>query len=163
MSAKQFLILFLILSLSTATAFAATPKIMSVQNRNAELRETPSPFGRIVSSLSYGDKVTVNEQNGAWMKVSASGTSGWVHSSALTTKTIVMKSGEAAQTSASSGEMALAGKGFNAEVEAQFKANHKDIDFKWVDRMEKIVIPSSKIKTFIEDGGLTSSAKGGVQ
>ena len=163
MSIKQFINLSIALSLSTTMALAAAVKTMSVQNRKAEIRDTPTPFGRVVSSLSYGDKVTVEEKNGPWMKVSAPGAVGWVHSSALTTKTVVMKSGEGAQTAASSDEVALAGKGFNAEVESQFKANHKDIDFKWVDRMEKIVVSPAKIKAFIEDGGLTASSKGGAQ
>ena len=163
MFTKQSVILSLALCLFATLALAATVKTMSIQIRKAELRDNPTPFGRIVSSLSYGDKVTIEEQTGPWMKVSAAGVSGWVHSTALTTKTISMKAGESAQTGASSGEMALAGKGFNAEVEAQFKSNHKDINFKLVDQMEKIVIPSSKIKAFAEEGGLTASAKGGAQ
>jgi len=161
MSIKQFLILAF--SLTAAVALAAAVKTMSIQVRKAEIRATPSFLGRVVSSLPYGNQVTVEEQNGPWMKVSAAGASGWIHSSALTTKTIVMQAGAGAQTTASSGEMALAGKGFNADVEAQFKANHKDIDFKQVDRMEKIVISPAKIKAFVEAGGLAPSANGGVQ
>ena len=163
MSLKQFIAITLALSLTTSMVLAVTAKTMSVQVRKAELRDNPSVFGRVISSLSYGDKVTVGEQNGPWMKITSAGISGWIHNSALTTKTIVMKSGDGAQTAASSDEVALAGKGFNPEVEAQFKANHKNIDFKWVDRMEKIVIPPAKMKAFAENGGLTAAAKGGAQ
>jgi uncharacterized protein YgiM (DUF1202 family) len=163
MPANKQLVLSLALVFTAAVAIAAAVKTMSVQNRKAELRDTPTPFGRVLSSLSYGDKVTVEEQNGPWMKISMAGASGWIHSSALTTKRIIMASGDGAQTAASSDEVAMAGKGFNPEVEAQFKANHKDIDFKWVDRMEKIVIPPPKIKAFVEAGGQTASSQGGAQ
>jgi uncharacterized protein YgiM (DUF1202 family) len=149
------------LVLTAAVAHAATATVMSVQVRKADIRETPSFLGKVLTSLTYGDKVTVQSENGAWMQVSSAGQSGWVHTSALTRKTVVMKSGEGAQTTASSGEMALAGKGFNSDVEAQFKAGHKDIDFTWVDKMEKIKIPASEIREFIRAGHL--DAQGGVK
>jgi hypothetical protein len=58
--------------------------------------------------------------------------------------------------------MALAGKGFNSDVEAKFKSDHKDIDFKPVDRMEKIKIPNSTLQKFASTGELKAS-QGGAQ
>lgn len=141
------------LALSTAAVFAATPT-MSVQVRKAEIRSSPSFLGKVVASVGYGERVLVEQQNRDWMRVASAGQSGWMHASALTTKRIIMKAGEAAQTGASSGEMALAGKGFNSDVEAQFKANHKEIDFGPVDRMEKIAIPAPALLKFAAEGGL---------
>jgi uncharacterized protein YraI len=158
---KRLLLTIAGLGLSAAMALAATATIMSVQIRKADIRDTPSYLGKIVTSLAYGDKVTVQSESGAWLQVSAAGQSGWIHNSALTRKNIVMKAGEGAQTSASSGEMALAGKGFNSEVEGQFKANHKDIDFTWVDKMEKIKIPPKELSGFAKEGQL--EARGGVK
>jgi uncharacterized protein YgiM (DUF1202 family) len=145
------------LLLAAGITFAAGTTIMSVQIRKAELRDTPSFLGKIVAGLGYGDKVTVDRPQGAWMRVTASGQAGWIHSSALTTKTIVMKAGDGAQTAASSGEMALAGKGFNSDVEAKFKASHKDINFAPVDRMEKIKVPTATLQAFATAGGLKMS------
>jgi uncharacterized protein YgiM (DUF1202 family) len=161
MRTKRLMITVVGLGLSTIMAWAATATLMSVQIRKADIRDTPSFMGKIVTSVSYGDKVTIQSENGAWYQVSTSGQSGWMHNSALTKKNIVMKSGAGAQTSASSGEMALAGKGFNSDVESQFKANHKDIDFTWVDKMEKIKISPSEIKAFAKVGQLDS--QGGVK
>lgn len=144
----------------TATAALAAARTMSVQVRKAEIRDTPNFLGRVVASLAYGDKVTVAEQNGPWIKISAGDATGWVHNSALTTKTITLQAGASANTAASSGEMALAGKGFNADVEKQFKENHRDIDFKWVDRMEKIVISPARIKAFADEAGLSAGPGG---
>jgi uncharacterized protein YgiM (DUF1202 family) len=158
---KRVLFCWVVAALSAAAAAAAAPATaMSVQIRKAELRESPSFLARIVSPLAYGDRVTVLTRTGAWMQVSAGVRSGWVHASALTTKTIVMSS-TTAQTAASSGELALAGKGFNDDVEAQFKANHKDIDFTWVDKMETIRVPVSTLAAFAADGKLAT--QGGAQ
>jgi len=158
---KRLLLTIAGLGLSAAMALAATATIMSVQIRKADIRETPSYLGKIVTSLAYGDKVTVQAESGAWFQISSSGQSGWIHNSALTRKNIVMKAGEGAQTSASSGEMALAGKGFNSDVEAQFKANHKEIDFTWVDKMEKIKIAPRELAGFAKEGHL--EAQGGAK
>ncbi|MEI8121018.1 MAG: SH3 domain-containing protein [bacterium] len=161
MPKNKLMIMMGAIMVTAAVTLAATAAVMSVQVRKADIRETPSFLGKVLTSLAYGEKVTVQSENGAWMQVSSSGQSGWVHNSALTRKNIVMKSGEGAQTTASSGEMALAGKGFNSDVEAQFKAGHKDIDFSWVDKMEKIKIPASEIRDFIRAGHL--NAQGGVK
>jgi uncharacterized protein YgiM (DUF1202 family) len=147
------------LGLSAATTIAATT--MSVQVTKTEIRETPSYLGKVVTSLAYGDKVTVQSENGAWRQINAAGQTGWVHNSALSKKNIVIKPGANTQTSASSGEMALAGKGFNKDVEKQFKDNHKDIDFAPIDKMEKIKIPISVIQEFAKEGKLQSA--GGVK
>lgn len=161
MLGKRLLLTIVGLALSAAMALAAAATIMSVQIRKADIRETPSYLGKIITSLAYGDKVTILAENGAWVQVSASGQSGWMHNSALTRKNIVMKAGEGAQTSASSGEMALAGKGFNSDVEAQFKANHKEIDFTWVDKMEKIKVSPRELAGFAKEGHL--EAQGGAK
>lgn len=157
MNMKRFCWALGVFGLSLAAAVAATATIMSVQINKAELRETPSYLGKVVTSLAYGDKVSIQSQNGAWMQVSVSGQSGWLHNSALTKKTIVMKSGAGAQTTASSGEMALAGKGFNSDVEKQFKDNHKEINFAPIDKMEKIKIPISDLQEFAKEGKLQSA------
>lgn len=148
--------------MAVATAIAATATLMSVQVKKAEVRDTPSFLGNIVATLNYTDKVTVSQQEGAWYQVVPKNgqSAGWLHASALSKKTIVLVSGENVQTGASSGEMALAGKGFNADVEAQFKAAHKDIDFSWVDKMEKIKISPSKLQSFAKDGGLVHGQGG---
>lgn len=143
--------------LTAAATLAATATIMSVQINKAVLRDAPTPLGKVVTSLAYCDKVTVQSQNGAWMQVTGNNQSGWIHSSALTTKKIEMKGEAATKTTASSSEMALAGKGFNPDVEKQFKENHKEIDFAPIDKIEKIKIPIADIQAFAREGKLQSA------
>lgn len=151
-----------VLVLAAAGAPAAMPSEMSVQVRNGQLRATPSFLGKIVGPVGYGDRVSVVMQQGDWVKVtSPRGTSGWIHESALTRKRIVMKAGaEDVNAAASGDELALAGKGFNQQVENEFKAGHKDIDFTWVDRMGKITVSSADMQAFLKEGGVAPSEGG---
>ncbi len=155
---KTYLFAVLLICLTGAAAFAVGQKMMSVQVKKGEVRLTPSFLGKIVARLSYGDRVDVLEEKGSWTRIGLPGSSasGWIHSSALTRKKIVLKAGaQNVQTAASSDELALAGKGFNQQVESEFKAKNPNLDFTWIDRMEKFVVSEKQIKRFIEEGGLS--------
>jgi SH3-like domain-containing protein len=147
--------------LATAV-LAAGPVAMNVQVKNAQVRATPSFLGALVAPLNYGDALQVLEQQGDWSKVTTrDGKTGWVHSSALTKKKIAMSAGGSnAQTGASGDELALAGKGFNSAVEADFKAKNQNVDFTWVDRMEKIKVTPEQMQKFLKEGGIQASEGG---
>jgi uncharacterized protein YgiM (DUF1202 family) len=150
------------LVLAAGAAFGAE---MSVTVKQTQVREKPSFLGRILGVLAYGDRVTVLDQtNKAWVKVTGPDgkLTGWVSASALTTKKIELAAGsENVQQSASSGEVALAGKGFNETVEKEYKAEGK-LDYTWVDKMEKITVSPEQLSAFITQGGL-ASPDGGAQ
>ncbi len=145
-----------------ATAVAGGPVAMSVQVKSGQMRETPSFLGKLVAPLNYGDRVQVLEQQGDWSKITGpGGQAGWIHTSALTKKKIAMKAGDQnAQTGASGDELALAGKGFNSAVEADFKAKNPNVDFTWVDKMEKIKVAPESMQQFLKNGGI-QPAEGG--
>ena len=146
----------------TAAILADGPVAMSVQVKSGQLRATPSFLGSLVAPLNYGDRLQVLEQQGEWSKATTpGGQTGWVHRSALTKKKIVMKAGDQdAQTAASGDELALAGKGFNSDVEADFKAKNQQIDFTWVDKMEKIKVTPESMQQFLKAGGIQSTEGG---
>ena len=74
-----------------------------------------------------------------------------------------MKAGDAdAKVAASGDEMSLATKGFNSQVEADFKNQHKDIDFTWVDKMGQIKISIDDMRSFLKQGKVEAE-KGGAQ
>jgi len=157
--------LLLVLILVAGIALAAKPKAMSVQVQKCELRATPSRLAKVVAQAKYGDRLTVQETRGEWQKVATAdgAATGWVHSTALTTKKIVLSAGSKdAQLAASSDEMAMAGKGFNSDVEKQFKDKNKDVDFTWVDKMETFVAQPEQMQQFLDAGGVTA-AKGGAK
>lgn len=160
---KQSFLATVLVGLMAMVSLAAVAKMMSVQVKDAQIRDTPSFVGKIVGTLAYGDRVQVQETRGAWARVSvSSGTTGWMHTSALSSKKIVLSAGqENARVGASSDELALAGKGFNSDVEAEFKKTHRNIDFTWVDKMEKINIAPSEMQSFLKEGNVTLP-KGGA-
>ena len=132
-------------------------KEMSVQVREGQLRNRASFLGAVTGTVAYGDRVTVNQSQAGWCEVAtAAGKTGWIHESALTPKRVVMGSGTAdARTGASGEEVALAGKGFNAEVEAAYKQGNKNIDYTWVDWMGKQKVSEAQMVQFLKQGGLT--------
>jgi len=156
-----FALLFLA---AAAAAFAADPVQMSVKVKEAQLRTSPSYFtGKIAAMLAYTDRVTVIEKQKDWARVSfpAKKAEGWIHLSALQDKAIALTSGsETVAKQASSGEVQLAGKGFNKEVEAKYKQDNK-LDYTWVDKMEAFKVTPEQIVAFFTQGGL--SPEGGAK
>ncbi|OGV66650.1 MAG: hypothetical protein A2283_08280 [Lentisphaerae bacterium RIFOXYA12_FULL_48_11] len=141
----------------TLTCAIAAGKIMSVQVEKGDLRSSPSALSAIVASVKYGDKLTImEEQNKCCRVTTADGKEGWIHSSALTKDKIELAAvSKDAKTGASTGEMALAGKGFTPQVEAQYKAKHADIDFTWIDKMAKMKVSTKEVLDFLKEGGIT--------
>jgi uncharacterized protein YgiM (DUF1202 family) len=149
--------------LFVALAYAAAT--MSIQVRETQIRATPDYFGKIIGKAAYGDQVTIESKKGAWKKVrlKKSGQSGWLNSSALSEKEIRMVAGKGTKGAASSSELQLAGKGFNPEVEKEFKNRNKEISFRWVDKMEQIRISEAEKQKFAKEGGLIINGNGGRQ
>jgi len=147
------LILFFTFIASPSFLFSI-PKEMSVVVKEAQVRSTPSFLGKIIIVLPYGERLeTVKEQND-WIQVVVNGGTGWIHGSALSRKEVVLTAGEGTgKTGASSDEIALAGKGFNKQVEAQYQ-EEQNLDYAWVDRMEEYEIMPEEAAEFLVQGEL---------
>ena len=161
---KFIMICLVLLSILLLNATADAQKVMSVQVKESQLRATPSHLGKIVAKVSYGDRVTVSEEQGDWKRVSVSNrkSQGWIHNTALTSKQIALRAGQGnVGSSVSRDEIALAGKGFNKEVEAQYLQNNKKIDYTWINQMETIKVSPKQMEDFIVAGRLTPRAEGG--
>jgi hypothetical protein len=131
---------------------------MSVQVQDGKLRADPSFLGKILGSVAYGDSVTVIRQQEPWLFVSTrtGQLTGWIHSSALTEKEIVLRAGDAnVQKTASQREIALAGKGFNPQVENEYKKRNPNLDYDLIDRMERIIVSDEEIRQFMKEGKLS--------
>lgn len=159
---KIFIILGLLFAFPAIGA--AAPVRMNVQVQSGQLRATPTFLGQVLGTVAYGVSVEVLQTKGDWMQVkSLQGKVGWLHKSALTTKRVSMSAGtSAAKTGASSSELALAGKGFNSDVEREYKAKNKNLNFAAVDRMETLKIPATEMQAFLKAGAV-KPAEGGVQ
>lgn len=150
-----------VLLLTLGLAGAAQAVTMQVQVQAGQVRSTPSFLGRVVATAGYGQSVEIVSSQSPWHQVrTEDGRNGWMHESALTAKRVSMQSGGAVGTGASGNEMALAGKGFNKDVEAQFKATHGEVDFSWVDRMTTMKVAEADIERFVKGGGLAQPGGG---
>jgi SH3-like domain-containing protein len=128
---------------------------MSVQVRNCKVRATPSQLGRVIGTVEYGAVVQAGAPQQSWYPVTtANGVKGWLHESALSKKPVAMRAGATdAAIGVSSDEVALAGKGFNEQVEAKLKADGT-LDFTWVNRMMAFNAGPDRILAFRKQGNL---------
>ena len=141
------------MALAATAAWAA--KEMSVQVRDGQLRNRASFLGTVIGTVAYGDRVTVNQTQAGWCEVTLAGKTGWIHESALTPKKVVLASGTTdARAGASGEEVALAGKGFSKEVEAEYKKQNKNVDYTWVDWMGQQTVSSERLVEFLKQGNL---------
>ncbi len=161
---KLLLFTLCLVVLGAQAAWSSDAGSMSVQVKQSQVRTAPSFMARIIATLQYGDRVTVVSSQGTWTQVftAAAGIKGWVHTSALTRKKIVLKAGAAdVNKTATSDELALAGKGFNKKVEGEFKAKNRNLDFARIDQMEQMTVSQGDIQKFLKEGAV--SPQGGVQ
>jgi len=138
---------------------------LTVTVRNAQIRSKPSYLGSIVARLKYLDTVLqAADPDKGWIKVTLpAGTKpGWINMSAITEFKENMKaSGANVGTTASSGDIQAAGKGFNKEIEAEYKSE-THLDYAPVDRMERFNVTAQQAASFLDAGGL-SDTLGGAQ
>jgi uncharacterized protein YgiM (DUF1202 family) len=143
--------------------FVNAQETLSVQVKESVLRATPSFLGQIIAKVAYGDQVTVLEKNDAWMKVALKGgiSKGWISSSALTSKKIVLQAGQTnVKTGATQNELTLAGKGFNNQVEASYMAQNKKLDYTWINKMETFKETPDQMSAFLAKGDVVPQEGG---
>jgi hypothetical protein len=133
---------------------AAETLIVKVQSTS--LRKNPKFYAPALLTLSAGEKIEKISGQDGWLQVKASnGVIGWVHSSAVQVQKFdLMAMDKGLKTQASASEVALAGKGFNKQVEENYRAEHRDVSYVWVDKMILIKVPASQVEEFMRLGQL---------
>jgi uncharacterized protein YgiM (DUF1202 family) len=149
---KRFMFIALF-CLAAAGLFAQRAgSTMYINVNSATLKSSTGFFASSTGTVLYGDQVTVVSVNGKWSQVrTARNITGWIASASLTTKRISTQGNTA---NASAQEIALAGKGFSPEVEAEYKKSDREVNYTAVDAMEKTVISDKDLLAFIEEGHL---------
>lgn len=142
------------------------PKVMYVAVEEADVKEKPSFFSKTKEIFLYTQKVIVLETKGNWTKVRLPDAEdkdfqndiqdeivqGWISSGSLSKKRIA----QGKRLSASTDELALAGKGFSSEIEDVYRKN-SELDYESVDRMENSKNTNASLDDligFIKDGKL---------
>jgi hypothetical protein len=140
--------------LSCVFASLAAQQIMYVQVKNAALTAKPIALGTVLAKVPYTQAVTILEKtNASYYKVQYGTLVGYLHVSALT-KTKLAMSSTAGTSGYKDDEVAMAGKGFNKEVESQYK-QEQGLDYSGVDAVETLVVPENQIQSFLNSGSLS--------
>jgi uncharacterized protein YgiM (DUF1202 family) len=143
----------------TAAVFGQASKggTMYVATKTLALKSGTGFFASTRGKLEYGTQVTVLQINGKNAEVrSVGGTvvTGWTATANLSAKRIVT----GATANASANEVALAGKGFNEEVENAYKSGGK-LNYADVDIAELQQVPTQELYDFIVEGHLSLGDK----
>lgn len=145
------LLAFVIVGFAAAQAKAGGTMYVAV--KTATLKSGTGWFASNRGTLNYGDRVTVVKISGNFAEVRSAANSsvtGWMATANLSAKQIV--SGNTATVSAR--ETAMAGKGFNAEVESSYKNANRSLNYADVDKIEAINVSEADLKRFLEEGRL---------
>jgi hypothetical protein len=154
MKRSKFIALFGAALMLALAVFAADVVIIKVQA--TKLRLQPKFFAQTILSLQAGDRLEKVGESEGWIKVkTSSGIFGWVHSSAAETPKFALSAmNTTLKSKATASEVALAGKGFNKQVEESYRAAHGDISFVWVDRMLVFKANPAQVEDFLRRGRL---------
>lgn len=119
-------------------------------SKETKLLDSPDKKSKKTFTVYYGTELIVLEEEGEYLQVQVAGKtkqSGWINKSQTSKRKLVTSS------SANADEIALAGKGFNAEVEGLYsKVNNTD--FSVVDTIEGFVSDTDSLLEFMADGRL---------
>lgn len=153
--------LLLILIFWPSPEQAVAGSFLQVGVKTGQLRATPTPFGKILATPGYGERVEQLEASGAWQRVRYGKTEGWMHKTLLTSRATSFTAGQKGLTGgASSEELTLAGKGFNAQVESAYRQGNQALDYATIDRMERMSVAQGQLSRFLSEGGVIPEGGG---
>ena len=129
---------------------------ITVKVKTTSVRRDPKFYAASLATIQAGTALEKLEAKDGWFRVKTkSGITGWVHSSAIDTRKFDLTTlGGSQNTQASTGEVALAAKGFNKRVEDNYRAKNAAANYAAVDQMEKITVLAAEIEEFLKQGKL---------
>jgi hypothetical protein len=142
------------LCLISSVAAAATVKVIT---QEAMIRKDKRFFAPALVRAPFGAALQESGREGDWFRVSYQGKEGWIHKSAVQEQKFQLSSLAGGQAEeASQDEVALAGKGFNPQVESQYKKDNSQLAaaYAQVDRVEAMTVPQPTLNQFIASGKL---------
>jgi hypothetical protein len=147
----SFISLFIIISISSVSVHAETATVITKENA---IRESCRFFSPVKATVHYNDVLEVVSQEGDWFQVKFKGIQGCIHKSAIEKKSFSFSNLVGSKKSASGEEVALAGKGFNPQVEAAYRGQNPNLKFGEVDSIVGYKISENKLREFIKSGKL---------
>lgn len=131
----------------------AMPETLRIITKENTVRKENRFFSPVLFYVRYGDALEGIGKEGDWHKIRFKGKEGWVHKTAVTARKVKLKDVKTADK-ARHDEVALAGKGFNPEVEGSYKEKHPEAAYHLVDKIEAKKISDEELESFIKEGRL---------
>jgi len=153
---KKMFVLFTLILLVSGAVFAqqiSRGGTAWISSKTADLKSSTGFFASKRGTLQLGAQVTVLNISGNKAEVRSaanSSLSGWTAVSNLSARRIV-----SAGSSVTVSEVAMAGKGFNQEVEDAYKTGGA-LNYADVDKTEAITVPIDDLYLFVTEGRLNT-------
>jgi hypothetical protein len=161
-AARRIAALLLLLLVAFTAMAIGVGDTVGISVREAELRSGTGFLSRILSKLQYLDEVTIlSDPENGWLEVEvvSTGERGWIHASGVAEPEELQIGTGGTAGGATNREIALAGRGFNEQVEEQIKAD-EDLDFSVVDEMESFILETEEAVQFLVVAGLEQETGG---
>ncbi|MDR0882323.1 MAG: SH3 domain-containing protein [Candidatus Adiutrix sp.] len=152
-----------------SAAGAADAVLLQVETK---LRATPSALAQPLATLKKGDAVEIIREQGQWLEVKKESRRGWLpravlvplepqlEGEAAAANPPAVKAGGSlsaaganpAEVKAGADEIALAGKGFDKSIEAEYRASGAALNYVAVDYMASFVVSAQECEDFLRKG-----------
>ncbi len=138
-------------------AVALAADLLTVVQRETSIRKEKRLLSAKVATVKEGDQVTRLDEEESWYRVEFNGAEGWLPKTAVSTDRKIVLSNQAVSSGVRATEQSAGARGFNPEVEGQFRATRTDLNeaYKIVDRIQATKYPEDGIARFMRDGKLS--------
>ena len=152
-------ILFFGLAVMAPLSVALAGGMQNVKLREATVRSGPKHFKQAIATVHYGDRLEVLDEKDGWLRVrTPGGAVGFLHATAVTPEPLPTRPPDAAAVArqVSGDEVALAGKGFNPQVERKYREQNPNLaeGFARVDALEARRVDPAELERFLAEGSL---------
>ena len=149
---KKFWITLVGVLMLASVALGATVKVIT---QEAMIRTDKRFFSPALVRAPFGAALQELGREGDWFRVNYQGKEGWIHKSAVQEQKFQLSSLAGGQAEeASRDEVALAGKGFNPEVEKAFRDKNPKMRYDLVNQVQAYRVEEQQLQAFIRTGNL---------
>jgi hypothetical protein len=147
-------------ALLVAGVAAAATETVTVIVKKASIRRDRQFYAPTLAEGLLGESFPVQAREQGWVKVGTKTGAGWLHDSAVTAKKVAASSAGPAGGGVDDRDVASASKGFNPQVEDQYRKKNPTANYAAVDRMEKLGTSAADVESFVRDGNVQPRGAG---
>lgn len=145
--------------LVAAVAVAATETV-TVIVRKTSIRRDRQFYAPALAEGRLGESFSVQAREKGWIQVATKAGAGWLHESAVTAKKVAASGAGPAGGAVDERDIANASKGFNPQVEDQYRKKNPTANYAAVDRMQQLEASDAAVEAFVRDGHIAQRGAG---